>query len=144
MQTKEAWFFKLCSFGDKHKGLVNLTFAYLSILTACMKDGFLRIVTMMPCDTLALCVGTMLLGSLINLSGAAKAWKGRRAASWFVCVCCLSVWSHGSLTLSFLFSLFFYFFIYLSPYYFFLFFSPLFFSKLGLTPSWNKDTPLFG
>ena len=50
------------SFGDKHKGLVNLTFAYLSILTASMKDGFLGIVAMMACDTLASCVGTILLG----------------------------------------------------------------------------------
>ena len=78
---------------------------------------------MMACDTPASCVGTMLLGGLINLSGVAKAWKGRGAASWFVCVCYLSVWSHGSLTLSFFFSLFFsLFFIYLSHYYFFSFF----------------------
>ena len=63
------------------KGLVNLTFAYLSILTASMKDGFLGIVAMMACDTPASCVGTMLLGGLINLSGAAKAWKGRGVAS---------------------------------------------------------------
>ena len=90
---------------------------------------------MMACDTPASCVGTMLLGGLINLSGAAKAWKGRGVASWFVCVCCLSVWSHGSLTLSSFFSHFFFyffphislsllfflslFFIYLSPYYYF-------------------------
>ena len=55
-------FFKLCSFGDKHKGLVNITFAYLSILTANMKDGFLGIVAIMACDTPASCVGTILLG----------------------------------------------------------------------------------
>ena len=69
------------SFGDKHKGLVNLTFAHLSILTARMKDGFLEIVAIMACDTPASCVGTILLGGLIDLSGAAKAWKGRGAAS---------------------------------------------------------------
>jgi len=46
-----------------------------------MKDGFLGIVAMMVCDTPASCVGTMLLGGLINLSGAAKAWKGRGVAS---------------------------------------------------------------
>ena len=56
---------------------MNLNFAYLSILTASMKDGFLGIVAMMACDTPASCVGTILLGGLIDLSGTAKAWKGR-------------------------------------------------------------------
>jgi len=46
-----------------------------------MKDRFLGTVAMMACDTPASCVGTMLLGGLINLSGAAKAWKRREAAS---------------------------------------------------------------
>ena len=55
-------FFKLSLIRDKHKGLVNITFAYLSILTASMKDGFLGIVVMMACDTPASCVGTILLG----------------------------------------------------------------------------------
>ena len=48
-----------------------------------------------------------------NLSRVAKAWKGRGTASWlFVCMSCLSVWSHGSLSLfpSSLLSLFFLFF----------------------------------
>ena len=111
-------------------------------------DGCLEIVAAMACDTPVSWMGTILLGGLIDLSGAANAWKRREAASWFVCVCCLSVWSRGSLTLSFFFSLFFFsyispliilfslfvfhislslllffiFFIYLSPYYFFLFF----------------------
>ena len=60
---------------------MNLTFAYLSILSARMKDGFLGIVAQMVCDTPASCVGTMLLGGLINLSGAAKAWYGRGETS---------------------------------------------------------------
>ena len=77
---------------------MNLTFAYLSILTASMKDGFLGIVAMMACDTPTSCVETILLGGLVDLNGAAKAWKGRGAASSFV-------WSHGSLTLSFFLSL---------------------------------------
>jgi len=46
-----------------------------------MKDGFLGIVAIMARDTPVSCVGTMLLGGLINLSGAAKAWKGRGVAS---------------------------------------------------------------
>jgi hypothetical protein len=46
-----------------------------------MKDGFIGIVAMMACDIPASCAGTMFLGGLINLSGAAKAWKGRGAAS---------------------------------------------------------------
>ena len=60
---------------------MNLTFAYLSILSARMKDGFLGIVAIMARDTPVSCVGIMLLGGLINLSGAAKAWKRREAAS---------------------------------------------------------------
>ena len=39
---------------------MNLTFAYLSILSASMKDRFLGIVAIMACDTPASCVGTML------------------------------------------------------------------------------------
>ena len=54
------------SFGDKHKGLVNLTFAHLSILTASMKDGFLGIVVMMACDTLASCVRTLFIRGMIR------------------------------------------------------------------------------
>ena len=56
---------------------MDLTFAYLSILTASRKDGFFGIVAMMACDTPTSCVGTILLGGLIDLSGTAKAWKGR-------------------------------------------------------------------
>ena len=56
---------------------MNITFAYLSILTASMKDEFLGIIAMMVCDTPASCMGTILLGGLIDLSGTAKAWKGR-------------------------------------------------------------------
>ena len=91
--------------------------------------------------------------AIANLSRVAKAWKGRGVASWlFVCMSCLSVWGHGSLSLFpssllslslslslFLFFLLF-FFMYLSPY-IFLSFS---WSKSGLTPSWNKDTLLDG
>ena len=68
-QRKHA-FFKLCSFGDKHKGLVNLTFAHLSILTASMKDGFLGIVVMMACDTLAFCVRTLFIRGMIRWHNA--------------------------------------------------------------------------
>ena len=86
-----------------------------------------------PCSLEAWSVGTMLydwgckvhlplcMWASAYLSGAAKAWKGRGAASWlFVCMSCLSVWSHDSLSLfpsSFLFLFF------LSPCFFsFLFF----------------------
>ena len=84
-----------------------------------------------------------------NLSRVAKAWKGRGTASWlFVCMSCLSVWSHGSLSLfpSSLLSLSLFLFFYSS----FLcislliFFLSLFWSKSGLTPSWYKDTLLDG
>jgi len=95
-------------------------------------------------------------------SGAAKAWKGSEAFSWlYACVSCLSVWSQdrmefyvkvaGSLPLfpssflSFCFSLFIFFFSLLFFSFYFLYLSPLFFSsKPGLTPSWNKNTPLDG
>jgi hypothetical protein len=60
LQTPLIWRF--------YKGFANLNFAYLSILTASMKDGFLGIVAMMACDTPASCVGTILLGGLIDLS----------------------------------------------------------------------------
>ena len=43
------------------KGLVNLTFAYPSILTANIYDGCLGIVAAMACDTHASCVGTMFI-----------------------------------------------------------------------------------
>ena len=103
------------------------------------------------------------------LSGAAKAWKGSEAFSWlYAPMSCLSVWSQdrmefcvkvaGSLPLfpssflSFFFSLFILF-IFLFSLFFFYFFNislslffvtTLFLSKLRLTPSWNKDTPLDG
>ena len=118
-----------------------------------------------PCSLEAWSVGTMLydwgrkvplplcMWASADLSGAAKAWKGRGAAFWlFVCMSCLSVWSYGSLSLfpsSFLslFSLSL-FFLYLSPCvsFFSLFFHlTLFFSsKPGLTSSCNNDTPLDG
>ena len=64
-----------------------------------------------PCSLEAWSVGTMLydwgrkvplplcMWASADLSGAAKAWKRRGAASWlFVCMSCLSVWSHGSLS----------------------------------------------
>ena len=43
------------------KGLVNLTFAYPSILTVSIYDGCLGIVVAMACDTHASCVGTMFI-----------------------------------------------------------------------------------
>ena len=46
------------------KGLVNLTFAYPSILTASIYDGCLKIVAAMACDTHASCVGTIFFGGI--------------------------------------------------------------------------------
>ena len=118
-----------------------------------------------PCSLEAWSVGTMLydwgrkvrlplcMRASADLSGVAKAWKGRGAGFLIVCVHelleCVEPWL--SLTLSFFLSLFFFSlsvffsssFFSLSLFFFlFLFFPPLFFlSKLGLTPSLNKDTP---
>ena len=124
----------------------------------------------MVCDTLASCVRTlfirgMIVGTMLydwgrkvrlplcmwasaDLSGVAKAWKGRGAGFLIVCVHelleCVEPWL--SRTLSFFLSHFFFFFFFFISLPFFSFFSSLsfFLSKLGLTPSWNKDTPLVG
>jgi hypothetical protein len=152
------------------KGLVNLTFAYPSILTASiyridiselLRRWYVVLLPCVwePCSLEARSVGTMLydwgckvrlplcMWASADLSGAVKTWKGRGAASWlFVCMSCLSVRSHGSLTLSIFLSLsflslsLFVSFIFLSLFFYLSFFS----SKPWLTPSWNKDTPLVG
>ena len=131
------------------KRLVNHTFAYQSILTArwmsqnCCSDG-------------------MWYSCLMNGNNASwrldrSEWSSKglekKRSSLLICVCVLLKCVESWLSHSFLlfFSLFFL--IYLSPYYFvfslcfsyisllIIIFS-LFLSKLGLTPSWNKDTPL--
>ena len=108
-----------------------------------------------PCSFEAWSIGTMpydwgskvwppsCMWASANLNGAAKAWKGRGAASWLlVCMSCLSVWSHGSLSL--FLSLYFFVFLSLFSFFFFLSLSFFFLSKPGLTSSCNKDTSLDG
>ena len=101
----------------------------------------------------------------VHVSKCQSQWssKGleRKRSSVLDCLCAWAVWVCGAMALphSFLlpFSLFFFslflsfffsLFLFLSLslfFYLFLFFSSLFFlRKLGLTPSWNKDTPLDG
>ena len=131
------------------KGLVNLTFAYPSILTISMYDGCLGIAAAMAC--------------WVSSEGLERKW------SIFLIVCvrelleCVEPGLNGVLcegcrlspTLSFLlslffslfiffFSLFFSFFLFYISLFFFFFFTSIFSSKPRLTPSWNKDTPLDG
>ena len=95
----------------------------------------------------------------VHVSKCQSQWssKGleRKRSSVLDCLCAWAVWVCGAMALPhsfllpfslFLFSLFLFFHLFLSLSPFFSFFSSHFFlfflSKLGLTPSWNKDTPL--
>ena len=126
------------------KGLVNVTFSYPSILTVSIYDGCLGIAAAMACwagqqrpgkevkHFLIVCVRELL--ECVEPGPDGVLCEGCRLSptlSFFL-----------SLSLFFLFSLFF-FFLYLCLFSFF--FTSLFVSsKPGLTPSWNKDTPLDG
>ena len=103
----------------------------------------------------ALWLGTQGTSPFVNVRKCRSEWSSksleRKRSRVLDCLCAWVAWVCGVVALSLFPSFFLSFFIYLSPYYFFLslffiYISPyyifsLFFSKLGLTPSWNKDTP---
>ena len=135
-------------------------------------NGCLKIVAAMVCDTLASCVRTLFIRGMIRWHNAlwlgtqgtspfvhvSKCWsewssKGleRKRSRVLDCLCAWAAWVCGAMALPhsfllpfslFLFSLFIFFFFYLSLSLFLFLFLSFFLNKLGLTPSWNKDTPL--
>jgi len=132
------------------KGLVNLTFSYSSILTVGINDGCLGIAVVMACW-----VGQQRPGKeakhFIDCMRVWAAWVCGARTEWSF-VWRLLALSHSFLlpfSLSFSLSLFYLFFYFLYFYFTFFYISlslffvtTLFLSKLRLTPSWNKDTPL--
>ena len=133
------------------KGLVNLTVSYLSILTVSIYDGCLGIAAAMACW-----VGQQRpvkeAKHFLDCMRAWAAWVCGARTGWSF-MWRLPALSHSFLlpfSLSFSLSLFFifyffsfiYIYLYISLLFFSFFFTSLFLSKLRLTPSWNKDTPL--
>ena len=104
----------------------------------------------------ALWLGTQGTSPFVHVSRCRSEWSSRglerKRCSILDCLCAWAAWVCGAMALPhsfllpfslFLFSLFlFFFFFYLSPFFSFPLFFYFFLSKLGLTPSWNKDTPL--
>ena len=147
------------------KGLVNHTFAYQSILTArwmsqnCCSNGMWYSCLVRgnnvcwrpnPLAKSSMTIDaryvSFVLVSMCQSEWSSKRLERKRSRLLIICV---HVWSHGSLSLSLFPSSFLFFLIYFFSlcYLYFLYISlsffPLFFlSKPGLTPSWNKDTPL--
>ena len=113
------------------KGLVNLTFAYPSILTVSIYDGCLLIAAVMVCS-----VGQQRPGKEAKhfLDCAWATWVcGARTGRSFMWRFWLSP------TLSFFLSLFIFLFFYISP-----FFSPLFFFKQARADTFLKEGYSFG